>query len=303
MERERDSKIWCIVHNGRDHICGPTMYSLFEERDKIGRGKKIEILLHSPGGHPDIAYKAMKFIRRRFSEVNVIVPVVAKSAATLMCLAADKIYMGEFAELGPIDIQIDDQVRHGAKNFSPLNEFKSIEFMREQAIEWMDYYAVVMNAQYGLSLKEALKDSVPLVSSLMRPMFEQVEPLGMGEHRRALAISEEYASRMIALTGNPNAARIVKRIVWDYPSHEFCIDFEEVLELGLPVERLSESQDRLLTKAIIELQRDDSYHGFASDDTKSTTKPQQVRKGRAGQGAKARQHVNGSDRAGSQERL
>ena len=302
IEKQRDSKIWCVIHNGRDHICGPTMYSLFAGRDKIGKGKKLELLLHSPGGHPDIAYKAMKFFRRRFDEVNVIVPMFAKSAATLMCLAADHIYMGEFAELGPIDIQIDDQVQHGSKNFSPLNEFKSIEFMREQAIEWMDYYAVVMNAQYGLSLKEALKDSVPLVSSLMRPMFEQIEPLGMGEHRRALAISEEYANRMIALTGNPNASRIVKRIVWDYPSHEFCIDFEEVLGLGLPVERLSEDQDRLLTRAIVGLQRDDSYHGFATDDSKDAAEPK-VREGRARAGTKAKQHVNGRDRAGTEERV
>jgi Serine dehydrogenase proteinase len=302
LERERKSRIWCVVHNGRGHICAPTVYSLYAGRDEIGKGAKVEILLHSPGGHPDIAYKAMKFFRRRFTEVNIIVPVVAKSAATLMCLAADKIYMGEFAELGPIDIQIDDQVQHGAKNFSPLNEFKSIEFMREQAIEWMDYYATIMNLQYGISLKEGLRDSVPLVTGLMRPMFEQIEPLGMGEHRRALAISEEYAKRMIALTGNANARQIVKRIVWDYPSHEFCIDFEEATDLGLPVLRLSESQDRLISDAIVNIQREESYHGFAPA-IQAPPGPPQVRKKRSTQNSKSSRRVNGRDDGSSQERV
>ena len=300
LERQRESRIWCVVHVGPGHICAPTMNSLFLGRDDIGTGKDVDLLLHSPGGHPDIAYKAIKFFRRRFRKVNVIVPLFAKSAATLMCLGADKIYMGEFAELGPIDIQIDDQVQHGAKNFSPLNEFKSIEFMREQAIEWMDFYAVIMNSRYGMSLKEGLKDSVPLVAGLLRPMFEQIEPLGMGEHRRALAISEEYAKRIIALTGNVNARNIVKKIVWEYPSHEFCIDFEEAEALGLPVERLSESQDRLITEAIVALQKGDTYHGFAPN-TQGQGLPQ-VRKRRSPASAKLSRRPNGRDDNRPEER-
>lgn len=301
LEKQRGSRIWCVVHAGRGHICGPTLYSLFAARDEIGAGDKVEILIHSPGGHPDIAYRTMKFFRRRFSEVNVIVPLMAKSAATLMCLGADKIFMGEFAELGPIDIQIDDQVQHGGKNFSPLNEFKSIEFMREQAIEWMDYYATLMNVQYGFSIQKGLEDSVDLVTGLMRPMFEKIEPLGMGEHRRALAVSEEYAKRMISLTGNKNAKGILRRVVWDYPSHDFCIDYDESLALGLPIERLSESQDRLLTRALLELNRDDSYHGFATSEKKQEP-GQPLRKKRSTKAVRTG-HVNGRSEDSQEQRL
>ena len=236
LEGERGCRIWCVVHRGANHFCGPTMHSIYAARERIGTGKKVEILLNSGGGHPQIAYEVMKFFRRRFKEVNVIVPLLAKSAATLMCLGADKVFMGELAELGPIDIQIDDPVEHGAKSFSPLDEFKSLEFMREQAIEWMHYYAVVMHQEYGMSIKEGLKDSIPLVTGLMSPMFQQIEPLEMGGNRRALAIAEEYATRMLALTGNRNARKIVHRMVWEYPSHDFCIDFEEATDAGLPVE-------------------------------------------------------------------
>ncbi len=307
LEKERQSRIWCMAHcSGEAHICGPTMFSILQNRDAIGSGERVELLLHSGGGHPDIAYRVMKFFRRRFKEVNVIVPLTAKSAATIMCLGADKIYFGELADLGPIDIQIDDNVEHGRRSFSPLDEFKSLEFLREQALEWMDYYAAVMNARYGLSIKEALKDSVPLVTAVMRPVFEQIDPVEMGGYRRAIAIGEEYAKRMLALTGHPNARQIIRSAVWGYPSHDFCIDFEEAMSLGLPVERLPADQDRRLTAAIVAIE-EDSYHGFVPQPPP----PQQPAAGAAGSVPTAKRsgkgrsgkRVNGSGDSGTEERV
>ncbi len=301
LQEERGCPIWCVVHCNYGHICHPALYSVYSSRHKVGQGKKIEILLHSGGGHPEIAFTVMKFFRRRFEEVNAIVPLLAKSSAALMCLGADHIYMGELADLGPIDIQIDDTYEHGTKSFSPLDEFKSMEFLRELSIEWMDYYASLMNFQYGTSLKQGLHDSVPLVTGLMRPIFGQIDPIKMGGYRRAIAIGEEYARRMLAITGNGNAEQIIKKLVWDYPSHDFSIDFEEVQELGLPVERLSESQDHKLTTAILNVERD-HYHGFVP--SRQADKPARtVRKSRsAGRGTATRRRVNGSAENRTEER-
>jgi hypothetical protein len=303
LEKERRSRIWCIFHRNVGHICGPTIWAIHNERENIGTGDKVEILLHSGGGHPEIAYTAMKFFRRRFRHVNVIVPLYAKSSATLMCLGADKIYMGEMADLGPIDIQIDDDVEHGSKGFSPLDEFKSLEFMREQAIEWMDYYAAVMNVKYGMSIKEALKDSVPLVSSLMQPIFAQIDPVEMGGYRRAIAIGEEYAKRMLSLTDNENTPKIIRRLVWGYPSHDFCIDFEEAEALELPVERLPASQDLKLSAAILDV---DNHHGFAPAPpapTRHAAPRKSVRKAAGTAPVVATKRVNGSNGARAEERV
>jgi hypothetical protein len=274
IEKARESRICCMIHRA-SHICNPTRWWLRTERMLAGRGDKIELLLYSPGGHPEIAFQMMKFLRGRFKTVNVIVPLWAKSAATLMCLGADKIYMGELAELGPIDIQLDDPVEQGGKSFSPLDEFKSMEYMRDLAIEWIDWYATVMNEQYEMSIHDGLRDAVPLVSNLMRPIFEQIDPIEMGGNRRAIAISEEYAKRMLAISGNPHHGKIVRRMVWDYPSHDFCIDFDEAKAIGLPVERLSEAQDLTLCDALYKLERNE-YHGFVSPF--QPTQPQAKRK-------------------------
>jgi hypothetical protein len=249
-----------MLHCESGHICYPTMWSIIENRHRVGTGDRVELLIHSGGGHPDIAYRVMKFLRGRFKEVNVIVPLYAKSAATLLCLGADHIYLGELADLGPIDIQLQDPVEFGYKAFSPLDEFKSLEFLRDQSIEWMDYYAAVMSRKYGMSIKEALKDSVPLVSAVMRPVFEQIDPVQMGGYRRDIAIGEEYAKRMLQMTGNPRTRQIIRDFVWSYPGHDFVIDLQEAKELGLPVERLNPAQDQVLTDAI--LKADEDYHGF-----------------------------------------
>src|SRR5208282_521147 len=70
-------------------------------------GKSGYLMLTSPGGDPNAAEKLLSMCRYRLTEAfNIIVPDYAKSAATLMCLGCDKVYMGYLAELGPIDPQL-----------------------------------------------------------------------------------------------------------------------------------------------------------------------------------------------------
>jgi Serine dehydrogenase proteinase len=268
LEKARNSRIYCMIHHGRAHICHPSMKALFTNRQDAGEGDRLEILIHSPGGHPDYAYQIMKFFRRRYTEVNIIVPLMAKSAATLMCLGADKVFIGEFGDLGPIDVQIDDPVDKGEKAPSPLDEFKSLEYMRDMAIEWMAYYAGLSHEDFGMSIRQGLEQSVPLVTGLMRPILSQIDPLEVGSHRRALAIAEEYGKRMLELVGESNDG-LVHELVWEYPSHSFCIDFEEADRIGLPVERLSPEEDQQFCEAILKLDRG-HYHGFASSKTQQT---------------------------------
>ena len=48
----------------------------------------------------------MAYTRKKFSDVRVIVPVAAMSAATMWALSADCILMGKHSQLGPIDPQL-----------------------------------------------------------------------------------------------------------------------------------------------------------------------------------------------------
>jgi hypothetical protein len=70
------------------------------------KGKKLDVLIHSPGGYPDAAEALVKMLRRQFDDIRFIVPAYAKSAATMLAMSGNEILMSPDAELGPIDPQM-----------------------------------------------------------------------------------------------------------------------------------------------------------------------------------------------------
>lgn len=73
--------------------------------------KDLVLILHSGGGYALSAERIIEVCKSYCSRRNdgskfiVIVPKKAKSAATIVALAADKIYLRDTAELGPVDPQ------------------------------------------------------------------------------------------------------------------------------------------------------------------------------------------------------
>jgi hypothetical protein len=275
LEKKRGSRIYTIIDGGVSHFCGPTIASLIHARESrhFGNIDTLEVLLHSPGGHAEIAYSAVKFFRNYCNRLHVIVPMYAKSAATLFCLGADRIFMGELAQLGPLDVQITDETEKGQRPFSPLDEFKSMEFLREYATELLDYFANRIIDRSEMSIKEALHEAIPAVIGLMTPLYSRVDASKVGGYRRALAIAEEYAKRLLVQRGVPNAEEIVGKLGWAYPSHSFIIDIEEAAGLGLPVFPLPLRQEEILLEVIDGvLEYETSIYGFVTDPPKKKAK-------------------------------
>jgi hypothetical protein len=76
----------------------------------VSGAQQINVLIHSPGGDGTVIEKMVEMCRAHLAgnnkKLRVIVPNVAKSAATLFALGADEILMGYLSELGPIDPQV-----------------------------------------------------------------------------------------------------------------------------------------------------------------------------------------------------
>lgn len=72
-----------------------------------GTVDNLDLIIHSTGGMGVTAEKIVDMCRQHcINEFRVVVPNMAKSAATMIALGADKIVMGYCSELGPIDAQI-----------------------------------------------------------------------------------------------------------------------------------------------------------------------------------------------------
>ena len=263
LEKRRKSKIFIIVHTtSPHHLCNPELWTTIENRNQFKGTDTIEILVHSPGGHANIAYKIARFLRGRSTRLNALVPLQAKSATTLLCLGADSIVMGELAELGPLDVQLGDELEKGKAYFSPLNEFKSMEYLRDYATEFLDFFSFLLFNR-GMSIKQALHEAIPAVTGIMGPLYSHVDPSKLGSYKRALSEGEEYAKRLLGAVGNPRAKEIVSELVWNYPVHDFVIDREEAKQLGLPIQKMEPNEETLLLKVVTGLMEHElPYIGF-----------------------------------------
>lgn len=273
LEKKRKSKIFCLIQSEHEHLCAPSLGMLMAERARFTGVETLDVLIHSPGGHIDIAYQTAKFLRQHCKTLNVIVPLYAKSAATLLCLMADNIYMGEFAELGPLDVQIHDPFEKGQFPFSPLDEFKSMEFLREYASEVVTYFSHLIVDLSGMSVKEAVHEAMPAVIQMLSPLYTHIDPSKVGGYRRSLAVGEEYANRVLQQRGFRDPKTLTERLVWGYPSHDFVIDFDEVQSMGLPVRRLEVADEEKLVDSILGLiDLGVSAYGFIQAPTPATKK-------------------------------
>lgn len=87
--------------------------------------KDLLLILHSNGGFSISAERTIDICRsyceRRGdgSTFTVLVPKRAKSAATIISLGADKIYLRDSAELGPVDPQFSVKDKDGNTQFMP----------------------------------------------------------------------------------------------------------------------------------------------------------------------------------------
>lgn len=82
-------------------------------------GEVVDLILHSPGGSPEAAESIVAVLRSQFKHVRVLVPLMAKSAATMIALAANEILMPISAELGPIDPQFLLSDGRGGQRMTP----------------------------------------------------------------------------------------------------------------------------------------------------------------------------------------
>lgn len=82
--------------------------------------RELDLVVHSPGGSAEAAEQMLNYLRTQFDHIRCIVPLQAKSAATMLALGCDEIVLGLHSELGPIDPQILVPVPEGQR-FAPAH--------------------------------------------------------------------------------------------------------------------------------------------------------------------------------------
>ena len=232
-------------HTGRDVILyasgwlqkpdAPTALTTINDEDIHGlmevtsglTSGKLDLVLHSPGGSPESAEAIVSFLRSRFSDIRVIVPHEAMSAATMIACASDRIMLGDHSFLGPTDPQILMP--------TPLG------------INQVPAQAVLDQFDKALKLGQDL-DSFPA----WLPMLEQYGPHLIVQCESAIEMSRELVEmwlKQYMLKNEEKCNDTAKDISeWlanhqDFKSHSRHIARDELIERGLIVEKLEIDHD------------------------------------------------------------
>lgn len=147
-------------------------------KESIPNSESVDVLIHSTGGDPLAAWKLMSVLRERFKRVDVLVPYMAFSAATLFTLGADEIVLHPHASLGPIDPQIY------------INQ--PDRTVRQFAYE--DVGAFIRFLATDVRVTEQVH-----VSAIIEKLFSVVDPVNVGAAKRASELSSSVGERLLSM--------------------------------------------------------------------------------------------------------
>ena len=196
--------------------------------------RELDLILHSPGGSAEAAESLVEYLRQRFDHIRVFAPVAAMSAATMMALSADELFMGQHSQLGPIDPQFIINTPEGPRS-APAK--------------------AILN-QFDLAKRECQKPEnlaawIPILRTYAPGLLTQCED----SQKLAVDMVAGWLERYM-MNGEENAAEKSREIAeWfaDYESfrsHGRRVGREQAREIGLKVTDLEddgELQDAVLS--------------------------------------------------------
>lgn len=220
---------------------------------------EIDLILQSPGGIPDDAYRIIRTFRKSFKDVNIIIPFWAKSAATLLALGGSTIVMNEFGEFGPLDAQmrVDDAEKPEPEVESALIDEQSLKRIEQKATELYHtmYLSSIDNSKVKINRTILSSQILTFVSDFYKPLLEKIDPMGIGKKRRYLNIGEQYAIRLLSKyndnTSQVDVRRFIDYLVNECPDHGYVIDYDLVslfLKNVIRSEDISDNYNKVLTQ-------------------------------------------------------
>jgi hypothetical protein len=193
--------------------------------------KEIDILINSNGGDGLTSWRLITLLREylgKDGKITCFVPFYAFSAATLIAVGCDEIFMHPWASLGPVDPQITVNKKDGPQQFAYEDVSAYTNFLKEDA---------------GITEQ---KEKVELLSQLVT----QIDPSVIGASKRASMQSITMAEKLLKLhmTGSEaqNAEVIAQKLSKNYFSHGHAVSKNEAKELGLKISEPDPQIERLI---------------------------------------------------------
>ena len=238
IERDRNTKVLSFITSDRKGMetviaqdCIDPFVDLLE---KIGPTKRISLILHTNGGQTLAAWRLVNLIRIFCDELEVLIPLKALSAGTLISIGADRVVMTKQAALGPIDPSVNN----------PLNPQAIVNGQSRQipvSVENVRGYLDAARDELGIKGEQAL-------TSVLLNLTGHIHPLVLGEIFRSQMQIRFLAEKLLPrqVSDSNKIKSIIDFLCADSGSHDYTIDRREAAGLGLNVEKPSDTLYKLL---------------------------------------------------------
>ncbi len=206
----------------------------------------VLLILVTEGGDADCAYRIARCLQTQYEKFHLFVTGYCKSAGTLLAMGAHELIISDHGELGPLDVQLSkkDELWQRQSGLIGMDTLRALE---GNAFEAFEQFFLQLKSKSGdtVSLRTATEIATGLTSGLFAPLYAQVDPLDIGEARRAMSIAQDYGNRLFQQSRNMAGEGVLERLTSAYPSHGFVIDRLEAKELFLSVREPTEKESAL----------------------------------------------------------
>lgn len=215
-----DRDILIVAGAINDEIEDELIESLEKKRDK--RPNAL-VMLMTYGGDPDSAFRMTRALQQAYKHLTLQVLKFCKSAGTLVAVGMHEIVMSNHAELGPLDVQVNkpDEFLERTSGLTPRESFDVLQLYTYQTFE---KFFLDIRTRTQISTRASADIAAQLAVGLFGPIYEQIDPMRLGEMQRAMSIASQYGD--LLNSGNLKDHALFS-LCNDYPSHGFCIDRKE----------------------------------------------------------------------------
>ena len=236
IEEARGSRLICYVCGDRQGaqavIADDAVWPMYDQVQSFGTVDSLDLFLYSRGGNVDVPWRIVSMLREHCQRLSVLIPYRAHSAATMIALGCDDIFMTRKAELGPIDPAISKQ---WAEKGTAVQEDVRVE----DVMAFVDF----MKDKVGLGDQQAIATNVQVLS-------EKLTPWGLGGIYRTHAHIRDVARKLLLSRVEKCDERktdlIVEALAEKIYLHNHGISRTEASEMGLPVKPLDDDLEKLL---------------------------------------------------------
>ncbi len=226
------------------------MFDLIDQLNKIPtppEQTRIDMVILSGGGYPHPAYQMINIVRSKCKKLKAIVPLYAKSAATLMTLGADEIIMGAQSELGPLDMQMQHPLIENLHISALEGYYPFLQIYNKISTEFFPIALQLANQiiqNTAIKREDAVDIAINTAINYVSPIVSQINPTIVNMCYRALATGESYAYNFLyryMFRDKPENERMLlatqtaHTLVWGFHNHGQVITREDAKLLNLYV--------------------------------------------------------------------